>query len=91
MDLAKAAELADSVLEIRGVNRWFLPGTRERLIEAAWRNSNRAAIVDQFDEILTHCEIADPGSDPCDEINPFALERRQIAEWHHMHPMGRSK
>jgi hypothetical protein len=81
MDLEAAAKVADAVLEMRAVNRWFLPGTRERLIEAAWRNTSKEEIVDQFSEILDACEVDDPGSDPCDEVNMFAWRQREIDEW----------
>lgn len=80
MDLHAATRMADVVLEMRGLNRWFLPGTRERLIEVAWRNTNKEAIIDQFLEILGASEIDDPGSDPCDEVNTWAMWQRQMHE-----------
>lgn len=67
LDRDKAEAFADAVLGARAVNHWFLPGTRERIIEAATHNTSKAAIVDVVSDILFECEIDDPGGDPCDE------------------------
>jgi hypothetical protein len=80
MDLAQATKVTDAVLEMRGVNRWFLQGTRERLIEAAWRNTTKEAVADQFEEILSACEMDDPNGDPCDEVNTWAMWQRWAEE-----------
>lgn len=67
MNLSDATKIADAVLATRSSDRWFLPGTREALIEAAWNSRNKMDVVEEFSEILDRCEIDDPWSDPCDE------------------------
>lgn len=68
MTLDQATKIADAVIQYRSVNRWFLPGTREKLIEAAWSAKSQTEAFDSLQSVIWDSEIDDPGSDPCDEV-----------------------
>ncbi len=78
MTLDDATKMADTIIAYRSHNRWFLPGTREKLIEAAWNSKGKQEVLHEFTQILEYGEIDDPGSDPCDEV--------RHDRWFYYHP-----
>jgi len=79
--LEQATKITDAVLQMRSSNKWFLPGTRERMIEAMWNMKDLSNAAAALSEILEQSGIDDPGSDPCDEVSMWAWNKRMYDDW----------
>lgn len=74
----KAEEIVDAAMAHLSVNRWYVPGTRARAIEAAVAAKSAREFCDRLTDIFAEGEIDDPGGDPCDECRGD--------KWFYYHP-----
>lgn len=77
----QAQAIAETAMRYRSANRWFLPGTEQKLIDALLLGDRpQNDIIDDMTNIIEANEIDDPGSDPCDEVNMWAFRAYHPAQ-----------